>query len=233
MKTQLNIKKIFNLISLFHKKPKFKQQLLIELALKEKGFNLRQLNIRCNHILGINYINDIELGIKYPDSFFTEAVKLISIKKIDFYFNGNMDDSGLRRQMLEPFMQKNNSYIIASNEGRIQKNKDKFNYSYFTELAQAKFGLCPHQADWIGDKNHVWTYRFIECCFVEAIPILFKKTPLGELFIKDFHFIWDDEISDNKIIYNPVKARENRILAQQIFCLTEEECLRIEKSLKR
>ncbi len=54
-----------------------------------------------------------------------------------------MSLEGERDILLKPFKNIPNTLIIPSNEGRINKNKDKFNVSYFSEFANSKFGLCP------------------------------------------------------------------------------------------
>jgi len=219
-------------------KPRFKQELLIRKALVEKGFKLRRLKIICDHNLGINYVNGIKLGIKYPDSFYNEATKLIPANKsLNYYFNGNTAESGKRSILLEPFINLNKSKIISSNEGRVQKNKNKFNYNYFQTFAKAKFGLCPHQADWEGEIDYMWTYRFIESCFIEAIPILFEGAPLGKMFIDGFNYYWDyealnDSFNPNNPTYDIEIAKSNRFLAERIFCLTEEECKLINTTLR-
>jgi len=226
-KKSLIIRVLRKINHIFFGKPRFKQELLIRKALVEKGFRIRKLKIICDHNLGINYVNGIKLGIKYPDSFYNEAIKLIPKKKpYEFFFNGNMAESGRRSLLLKPFKNLPNTIIISSNEGRIQSKKDQFNIEYFSELAKSKFGLCPHQIDWIGDKEFMWTYRFIECCFVEAIPILFKDAPLGESFINGFNYMWDYQLFDlNKSSdLSCADSENNRLLAKQKFCLTEEEC---------
>lgn len=112
---------------------------------------------------------------------------------------------------------------------------NKFNYNYFQPFAKAKFGLCPHQADWEGDLDYMWTYRFIESCFVEAIPILFQGAPLGKNFIHGFNYYWDYEALNGSFnphdpTYDKEIAKSNRFLAERIFCLTEEECKLINAS---
>jgi len=230
-------KVFFKIKYIVFSKPKFKQELLIRKALKEKGFKLKGLEIICDHILGFNYVNGIKLGIKYPDSFYYNAINLIPKNKpYDFYFNGNMNESGNRALLLRPFKDRSNSMIISSNDGRIQNKKDQFNNLYFSELAKAKFGLCPHQADWTGDKQYMWTYRFIECCFVNAIPIIFKEAPLGEKFIENFHYECENDFIEKIEVsvqnYSIAYAQENQLLAKQRFCLTDEECKLIKYSLK-
>lgn len=220
----------------FYGKPVMKQELLLRLALKEAGFNFKKLKIICDHNLGLNYVNGIELGIKYPLSFYEESLKLIpQEKEYLFYFNGNMSANGKRDLLLKKFQSLPDSAIVSSDEGRNQNNKDKFNYSYFNEMAKSQFGLCPHQLDWTGDKDKLWTYRFIESCFVKAIPVLFIQTPLGKDFIKDFNFIWDDTIrldDPSTYVYNDAEAEENLILSKERFCLTLIECEKIKATLK-
>ncbi|SEJ50670.1 hypothetical protein SAMN05192553_104358 [Cyclobacterium xiamenense] len=211
-----------------------KQELLIKKALREKGFNIKKLKIRCDHNLGFNYINGIQIGVKYPDSFYEEAVKLIpESKAMNFYFNGKMNESGQRFLMLKPFTKFEKTCIIASEEGRVQNKKDQFNSKYFAELADAKFGFCPHQADWNGDKDFLWTYRFIECCFVETIPVLFKETPLSDKFVDGFNFVWNDELLNLDSISQcqAPDPKTNRLLAKERFCLTDDECKRILETL--
>lgn len=231
------LNKIKNLItSKFRKKTIFKQELLLRKALKEKGFDLTMLKIESDHDLGLNYINGIELGIKYPDSFFYKAQKLISNKKESaIFFNGFINESGGRKELLEPFNTMTDSIIISSYDGRIQSKKDTFNEDYFFALSNSKFGLCPHQKDWPGSKKHMWTYRFIECCFTGTIPVVFKSTPLGKSFIEGFFYVWDDEFKKN---YNAVIdrysyqiAKENNRLAKNKFCISDEEIKAILSSL--
>jgi len=229
----LYIKKLLRFIlAKVRGKTVFKQELLLIKALKEKGINRNGLKIECDHDLGLNYVNGIEFGIKYPDSFFFRAVELTSkSKKVDFYFNGYVNKSGGRDILLEPFRSLPRSSIIASSEGRADKTKDIFNLDYFESLAQAKFGLCPHQLDWPGSKEHLWTYRFIEACFVGCIPVSFRATPLGENFTKDYYYVYDDEVLDNfsstVVKYGYKEGLANQALAKKQFCFTDAEIERI------
>jgi len=213
----------------------YKQELLLRKALVEKGFDVNKIKIKINHDLGISYVNNIEFGIKYPDSFYEKSTQLIPNNKTqNYYFNGNMNVSGKRQSLLKPFVNFDGSKIIESNDGRKTSNKDKFNIEYFREFSYSKFGLCPHHMDWPGDKAYLWTYRFIEACFVEAIPVLFIDAPLSNKFTDGFYFLWDEEIlNDSKnIIYNKDKAVLNRIVAKKVFCFTEKECEQIMNTIK-
>lgn len=217
--------------------PTLKQEMLLRLALQEKGLNLKKLDIRCNHDLGLNYVNGFEFGIKYPDSFFYKSQKEIPLKKkYSFYFNGNMSSEGKREILLKPFKNLHNSLIISSNDGRVVKNKDKFNKKYFELFASSKFGLCPHQVNWDGNLDELWTYRFVESCFVESVPILFRKTPLSEKFVEGFFFLWDDQVLEmyqkNKLLEFNDEIKENTLKAKQKFCFTENEIEIIKKSIK-
>lgn len=218
--------------------PIYKQELLLRLALEERYFNTNELTISCDHILGKNYVNGIELGIKYPDSFYYEAFKLIPKEKtLNYYFNGFINESGKREELLKPFMSMPKSKIISSKTGRVQRKKDKFNRSYYAELAKAKFGLCPHHVDWIGNRDYMWTYRFIEACFVESIPILFERAPLGKKFINGFNYLWDNQIISDiapyALTFDRAISKRNRELAKKRFCLTEEECEQISQTINR
>lgn len=190
-----------------------KQEALVRLALKEIGISYKKLNIVINHVDGVNVINGVSFPIIYPKSFFFEAKKMMTNEKIyQFYFNGNMSENGGRRQMLEKF-EKYNSKIIDSDYGRSVFNKNKFNFDYYNDLSHSEFGLCPHQKDFIGNKDTMWTYRFIECCMTGAIPVVFIETPLGKEFIDGFNYYTDEFFWGNTIEYSSKKAMENYDLA--------------------
>jgi hypothetical protein len=75
----------------------------------------------------------------------------------------------------------------------------------------------------------MWTYRFIESCFVESIPILFQAAPLGKKFIDGFKYYWDFEVLSDSFNsddpnYDKEIAKNNRLLSKRMFCITEEEC---------
>ena len=145
----------------------------------------------------------------------------------NIYFNGYINDSGGRKELLKPFKDFSNTVIISSDQGRVESKKDIFNKEYFLGLSDAKFGLCPHQVDWPGSKKHMWTYRFIECCFAGSIPVLFKSTPLDKNFIDGYFYLWDDEFYDDYISavskYNFKMVKHNQELAREQFCLSNSE----------
>lgn len=214
----------------------YKQELLLRKALKEKGLCLKDLTIKCDHDLGLNYVNGIKMGIKYPDSFFDEAVSMnFRNKNTNIYFNGYINESGGRNHLLQPFRKLPHTVIISSEEGRVQEKKDVFNRSYFLQLADSKFGLCPHQLNWSGSREHLWTYRFIECCLVGATPILFNATPLGHNFINGYYYIWDNDFLANCTSavneYSYENAMANQALAKKQFFLSASEITMIRSTL--
>jgi len=122
--------------------------------------------------------------------------------------------------MLLAFQNVSSSKIVASQAGRWKWFKGKFDWWYFAQLANSKFGLCPNQADWPGD--FFWTYRFVDCLIAGAIPVLFRMTPLSNEFVAGFHLVWDDDlpsgISESKRIE---MAEHNYQLALSRFRLPE------------
>ena len=200
-----------------------KQEAMLRLALKEEGFSLRKLNIKIDHINGVNFVNGIELPIIYPKSFFDKAKALsASEKKTTFYFNGNMSDAGGRKEMLLPFFDKD-SRLIESNYGRSALTKNKFNTIYYSELAASKFGLCPHQKNFVGNPETMWTYRFIECCMVHTIPVVFEEAPLGNKFVNKFFYKSDKEVLKFDIAYEKSQAIRNCDLCIERFTLSDKD----------
>ena len=235
------ISKLYNIFynkfyNFFYGKPVYKQEILLRLAIKERGLDPNKLIIYCDHQKGHNYVNGIKLNIKYPIEFFNLSHNLIpEIKTLSFYFNGNMSEKGKRKEMLKPFIGYPNSLIIESGEGRVQKNKGEFNEQYFKNFALSKFGLCPHQADWPGPIRYNWTYRFIEACMVNSIPVLFNKAPLGELFTNGFYFYNEEDFismqHNNIPSYTKKEAQHNRNKAIENFTISMEEYQMIKDSI--
>ena len=204
---------------------RLKQELLLMEALNLRGISFSKRDIEVNHDQGYNTIKGKRVNIIYPDNYIKKT--LIQYNReptVNFYFNGFMPASGGRFEMMEPFIDRSDALVIDSSEGRKRNSKVKFNNSYYEGLGSSRFGLCPHQLDWPGDKSNLWTYRFIECCFVGAIPIIFEQTPLGAEFTEGFHFFSDKEILECKLpenYYNESDASHNRSLALKRFILPE------------
>nr|WP_321278083.1 hypothetical protein [uncultured Vibrio sp.] len=199
LKLKLKLKRIKRMINGALGRNILKQEAMLRLALKEEGLNYKHFTIEIDHVNGYNYVNGVRLPIIYPRSFFTKSDELKKDKKIDFYFNGNMSDSGGRKEMLKPFLTYN-SLIEESDFGRLYSNKTVYNHDYFSSLASAKFGLCPHQKDFLGEPDTMWTYRFIESCMCKSIPLVFVETPLGRKFIDGFTVVENidlDTITDD------------------------------------
>lgn len=212
-----------------------RQEVLLKKALKEHGINPNKLRIVIDHDKGKNWINDLEFGIKYPDSHLTKIESTLNIdKSITFYFNGFMGDDEGRRSLLKPFEAVPKALIISSSHGRKRRLKGEVNLEYYAGLGKSKFGLCPHQLDWPGSWSHMWTYRFIDCVIAGSVPVLFRKTPLAESFVSGFNFYWDDEILDkyrnvgnNEILS---QAGSNLERAKERFFFTPAELQSIRES---
>lgn len=198
----------------------FKQELLLRRALRERGLLPEEFRIETDHLNGISTLNGESLGVIYPDSFFYLSRRLHHVPKYrTFYFKGNMDDGGGRQKMLEPFNMRKDAKVVATNRGRMNDTKDQFDFSYFIPLAGSKFGLCPNQIDWPGATH--WTYRFIECLMVKTFPVLFKDAPLSPVFVKEFHFTWQDIVleRDFRVSNYQSQVTENFELAKSVFRL--------------
>lgn len=206
-------------------KPKLQEELLKQ-AILEEGLKVSSELIRIDHDLGKSYILKHQLGIIYPRSFIGDTDYKNTEKKIKYYFNGFEGGDGGRICLLEKYNDPCNE-IIFTREGR--KKRKLFNYNYYNSFMKAKYGLCPHQLDWKGDLNALWTYRFIESCMVGAIPILFRKTPLCSQFVRGFNYFWDDELHE----YDEAKAAENRILAIERHTLIGLEGKKLKNFLKK
>jgi hypothetical protein len=200
-----------------------KQELLLRRALSESGVNHESVTIEIDHLNGVSWVNGIPVGVVYPRLFFETAAKLIPrTKELDFYFNGNMNEAGARREMLSPFASLPRTRLVNSNAGRLNFLKARFNRRYFRALAGAKFGLCPHQRDWPGDEQTRWTYRFIECCMVNTLPVVFDEAPLGEKFVAGFHFHMSQAALAGRVEYSDAAARANAALAGRVFTLSDD-----------
>jgi hypothetical protein len=192
----------------------YRQVALLRMALAERG---RVGEVRCSqadHWRGVSWLDGAEVGLIYPDSFFDHAEALLDTPKDrTLHFAGRVDRG--RRKLLEPFWHYPHATIIESNRGRTDA-KNGWDPVYYEPLAAAEFGLCPHHTDWPGPREHLWTYRFIDCLLVGAIPVVFRSTPLAGWLTDGFHYAWDDA---GEFRYSLEHALANRALAEERFRL--------------
>jgi len=192
---------------------------LLKQAIQEEGIDFRAIdtNTKINHQNGYVEFNGRRIGLKYPKSYIEKINELPKQKIYDFCFIGHFEDKG-RQELLQKYQSKN-SYIKNSFNGRDPKVKYDFDTSYYSIICSTKYGLVPnHKGPWY-DHDYAWSYRFIECVFAKSLPILFKETKLGKYFLKDYHYIWNDEFNflgddtyDNVVEQNYQKAINEFIL---------------------
>ncbi len=200
---------------------------MLKIALAEEGIDPAECEINIDHNLGINIVNGVKLPIIYPKSWVHNAQTLwTDDKDYTFYFKGYPGKHQERKQLLEAFDEKNDSYIEFSNNGRNIETKDEFDWDYWAALAKSCYGLCPHQPDWPGSIHAMWTYRYIECLFARVIPVNFRATALSEKFTSPSINIWDDQIDDLHIIE---QCKEqildlNFKVACEKFLLSQTQC---------
>lgn len=220
------IKNILRPIVRIVRKPQphmYLQEYLFRKALLEIGIEPKT-PVTIDHLRGRNSVYGIELGIKYPREYLTNATAIPVARKYSYVFLGNMDAEGGRKEMLAPFM-KADSLIEEDNYGRNAKTKYSFNVMYYTALRSSRFSLCPHQLNWQGPREAMWTYRFIESVFSETLPIVFRRAPCSEMFLDGFCYFWDDE-NINLEGYE-AKISANRLLAEKRFFFVDEEITRL------
>ena len=173
---------------------KLKQTIMLKKALLEEGINPNTCEIEINHDLGYSYINNIKVPIIFPRSHFEFAEKChTSNKKFMFYFNGHAGKGNTRANLMKKFLDRDDSKVIFNNDGRIIENKGTPNPVYFNEMAASHFSLSPHQPNWRGDLEALWTYRYIESLMLKSMPVQFRETPLTETFTEESIFRWDDD----------------------------------------
>ncbi len=211
-------------------KPRILQECLLRRALCEEGIDAKKCDITVNHDLGISFVNGIKLGLIYPRSYLDKVRRLAPNPKIHlYYFNGAMPASGGRKQLLEPFLHIPGTRIVESRVGRLNRLKGRFNRNYYLDMVRSRFILCPHQINWKGTKEALWTYRFAEACIAGAIPVLFKKTPLCDEFIHPFGHVWDDELPH---VYDNEVTIENQRLAEAKYFINASEIAEVKKEAK-
>jgi hypothetical protein len=169
-------------------KPELLQSYLFKQALTEIEI---ESSFKIDHRQGFNYLLDKQYDIKYP-KFYIDQINLLSKEKLyDYCFIGFIGNLG-RNELLKKFIS-NKSVIKKSDKGRKLETKYNFDLDYYQTISNTKFSLCPnHIGDWYLH-DRAWTYRYIESLFCKTIPIVFRKTPLGNNFLKDTIFLWDDE----------------------------------------
>lgn len=203
-------------------KNNLKQTIMLKLALDEAGIDPNKCKISIDHDKGRSYVNNIELPIIFPKQWFEYTKNLHTLKKeYNFYFNGNIGEGSSRQKLLEKFTSRDDCVVVWSNDGRDVANKKKYNTEYFTGIVKSKYGLCPHQPDWKGDMDALWTYRFIECLMAKTVPVNFRETPLSSKFTNGFYFIWDNhEFTDN---IDETVLEQNYNLALSTFTLSSKQ----------
>ncbi len=203
------------------KTKKLQENLLVE-ALKEVSIDPRKCRISIDHDRGVSEVNGVKLGIIYPKRYFYTSECLPASRQYEYYFNGYPGDDNGRRDMLRPY-QKEDSQIIFSRDGRNIWKKNSYNRVYYVGMKSARFALCPHQLDWKGDKDCLWTYRFIEACMCRSIPILFRRTPLSDAFTDGIKYYWDDEPH----LYDEEITSRNFCESYKRFTLSEAEIAKL------
>ena len=202
------------------------QEALLRRALDEQCVSYK--TIKLNHlagtakIIGIPNAPDRDVGLIYPRSFFEAAEEMMANEKKlpQYFFQGHCPTTGSRVALFNAFKKaevcRSQVQINRSKFARQAGNKGKWDRIYFLWLARAQFGLCPHHLNFPAQGYGLWTYRFVDCCMVGALPVLFRETPLCAKFIEGFHVLWNDDTTHT---YNRRLAIQNRQLAQERFSL--------------
>jgi len=212
--------------------PNLLQFRLLKYALEEHFIDVEELDPTVDHRNGTVNLKGFNIGLKYPRAYLDYIKELNQDKQYDFCFVGHFESFG-REESLRPFMNKN-SYIKHSEVGR-QKKKYDFDTNYYQIMCNSKFGLVPNHVDKRRPKKwqhpNAWSYRFIETIISNAVPVLFKESPLGNEWIKGFKFLWNDsnfDISDKQ--YNNMKEY-NYNLALERFFITKDDIVQIQQNL--
>jgi hypothetical protein len=212
-------------------RPEYLHAVLLRIAMAER--NEEPGALWPDHMEGTTRTEDGRtFGIVYPDSFFARSAALMDTPKDRrFVFRGKMYPG--RAVILDEFRARwPEALIEATDAGRDADGKGEWDAEYWGQLARAEFGLCPHQPDFMHGRHKpspgkpqydfplatLWTYRFIECCMVGAIPVQFRATPLCEPFTEGIEFVWDDA---EEFVYDRAAALRNREVAEQRWRLPE------------
>jgi hypothetical protein len=206
------------------------QEYFVREALKEIGLRPRAGDVQIDHELGQNEVYGLRFGIKYPREYLRRTDLIPINRKYKYAFSGNMQASGRRKEMLAPF-EGPESFIEETQYGRNANTKYSYNDEYYTLIRSSYFSLCPHQADWKGPVETMWTYRFIESTFAKSLPIMFRLAPCSEVFLAGFQYYWDDEAHGMENYDEKLEA--NRRLAEERFFFTSEEADRIKQAARR
>lgn len=153
--------------------------------------DIHNAEIEIDHIKGLTFVNNVQLGIKYPLEYIQNINNLSKDKIYDYCFLGKFGKE--RGDLLNKFLGEN-SKILNTRRGRDKNIKFSFDKEYYQTIANAKFSLCPNQGSTEKYKHdYGWTYRLIETVFCKSMPIAFRETPYGKHFIRDINFLWNDE----------------------------------------
>lgn len=198
-----------------------RQEALLLCSLVEIGINPTKVSIAIDHINGYNIVNGIKFDVCYPKYYFQLTQPFIGLERThQYHFDGHPGQGNERVELLEKY--RNNGYIRYTNLGHQTFTKAHFNADYFSKLASAKYGICPHQPDWPHPDSRIWTYRFIECCMVGTIPMTLHQSPLSQSFTDGFSFFQTTETQEVPPKRNKIDVRENRKLAEQRFTINSD-----------
>ncbi len=200
------------------------QGVFVRLALEERG---RTGKIEIDHMAGRNRVDGVEMGIIYPQRWFALTAPMLDWDKSDrFVFIGHAP--GPREDLLTAFSKRHpgEARVVITSRARRRQRKahrmarwgEVWDQDYYEQMGRAQFGLCPHHPNWQGPWDRMWTYRFIECCLVGAVPVCFRATPLAPAFTEGIEFVWDDAA---EFVYDRATALRNREVAEQRWRLPE------------
>lgn len=192
------------------------QEALLRAALAERGRD--GASVVVDHLNGSALVDGSAVGLVYPDSFFaaTEALFRRTERPVSYFFRGYLPPRGGRIEMLARWREVAGASISESNWAQAGENKGAFDSEYFSALGAARFGLCPNHTHWPGPPETAWSYRFVDCCLVGALPVLFRTAPLSARFVDGFEFVWDDESGHR---HTRGAVEHNRARAEKVFFL--------------